>query len=251
MSTEHFFWFVDRAVVDPILAMTWSSFLRRHPWPSSELTDLLRFSIEPEPSGAAVREILARRTLRWTMQRSTPAYFFLDEVVHHVSSVRRASPEVSSSLYETAVLVAVAYNAFLDRELDAKTTQAIFRITGAENPRAWLDLTPAHAARLNTVLAGHLEDKPIFPWLGRDATQDGYSALHVADTHRFMAFLRQAAEHNWPAPRVKRDVMRKLDKLDRPARKTLAFRDCELTTNLARVAKRARFQRPCVLRYFG
>jgi hypothetical protein len=114
MGIEHFYQFIDRAVVDPVLMMSWADFLRKHPWRRDSLEELLDFAVEPQPDSDARSRILATRSLRWTMRRSTPAYYFLNTLIYHVPHLRRRCPDVwANDCYDVAALEAAAVEAFL------------------------------------------------------------------------------------------------------------------------------------------
>src|SRR5262249_33768828 len=75
MASEHFCHFLDRAAVDPFLALTWKQFDRKFGWGYSEWNSaadfLTQLALDPVPDDPAVVErILARRTLRWTLKHS-------------------------------------------------------------------------------------------------------------------------------------------------------------------------------------
>jgi hypothetical protein len=248
MGLEHFYWFVDRAVVDPLLETSWRSFLRKHPRRRADVERILAFALEPKPDPAAVADILARRTLRWTMKRATPAYFFLNELISLVPQLKRRSPEVWGSIYETAILVAASCEAFLRREIDERTLWAVYNITGRQDPQEWLRLSRAESEEILQALGYGAVEKPIFRWQTIECLQEGYSCLLPADTRRFITFLQRAEEENWPAPRIRSDIKRELNWADRAVPR---FRDVGLTRALARSVKRIRFVKPCALRYFG
>ena len=82
----------------------------------------LAFIMEPQPAPSIVDEVLARRTLRWTMKRSSPQYFFLLEVIYNAPDVRKRCPEIwTESPYEIAIIIAASVDAFLTGRIDVKT----------------------------------------------------------------------------------------------------------------------------------
>ena len=58
MSIEHFYWFVDLSAVDPILQMSWETFLRNYPWRQQSLEKFLLFAVETEPNRVTINQIL-------------------------------------------------------------------------------------------------------------------------------------------------------------------------------------------------
>jgi hypothetical protein len=248
MAFEHFFWFVDRAIIDPLLDMSWRSYLRKYPRSRRELEQLLTFVVEPEPEPDAVADILARRTLRWTMKRATPAYYFLNDVIHGAPVMRRRSPEVWSGVDETAILVAATCDAFLRRDIDGKTLWAVHNISGGEDLRNWLRLSPSELTQLSDALSHGAVEKPLFPWQSNECLEDGYRVLGATDAKRFLAFLTRAGEENWPAPRIRTDIRRRFEWMGQAVPR---FLDVQLTKKLVRCVNTMRFARPCILRYFG
>ena len=126
MGLEHFYKFIDRDAVEPLLRLTWAEFLRKYRWSRGSLQEsveeFLAFIMGPQPAPSVVDEVLARRTLRWTMKRSSPKYFFLFEVIYNAPHVRKRCPEIwTESPYEIAIIIASSVDAFLTGKIDVKT----------------------------------------------------------------------------------------------------------------------------------
>lgn len=249
MGIEYFYQFIDRAVVDPMLQMNWVDFLREYPWPRDSLQEFLAFAVEPEPDFDAVSRILDERSLRWTMKRSYPSYYFLHEVIHHAPCIKNRCPEFwPESFYEGAVLEATAVEAFIQGRIGKQTLWTVYNMDGG-----WIQLSRAKLTRVRSALDSVAIQKPIFSWQTDNCLRDGYSCLRLADTKRFITFLTQAWQENWPVPSLRNDVREDLAKMDavRMNAGTPHFRDFDLTQNLVACVSDTRLDRPCVLRYFG
>jgi hypothetical protein len=98
MGTHYYFF--DRSAVDPLWNLSWQDFLRLHGksrWAkgpdvsdgAASLRGLIAFSVEPQPSAREIEEIIRRRTLRWTIQHSSPQFYMMEEIVYNVPSLRK------------------------------------------------------------------------------------------------------------------------------------------------------------------
>jgi len=130
MGIEHFYWFIDREVIDPVLEMRWKTFLRKYYWDRDCLNETLSFAVEPEPDASTISDILKKRSLRWTMKHSSPAYWFLNTVVYHVPALERRCLDVSlyRNLYEIAILDAAAVEGFLEGRISERALWAVNNI---------------------------------------------------------------------------------------------------------------------------
>jgi hypothetical protein len=250
MGMEHSFWFGDYDFAESIVDMDWPSFLRKYPRLRSEVEQIIGFGVDPEPDAAAIADILARRTLKWTMQRSTSAYFFLLAIFDCLPKRHRRKYEVWMQPYEIAVLVASFCDAYLRGDIDEKTLWAVHNITGGGIHGGWLTLSRSEREQLLEGAGYGAVEKPLFPWQSNDCLRDDYSVLRSVDSKRFIAFLIRAGDENWPAPRITTEVKRELQLADDT---TPRFLDVSLTRELsAQVRKRRnRFARPCVIGNFG
>jgi len=259
MSYERFYWFIDAAATEPVIEMSWTAFLRKYPIHRSRasLTNSLQdsvehflaFVVEPEQDAAGVKDILARRTLRWTMQRSTPQYWFLNEVVGHVPSLSKRSRSIwvaHDKFLEPAVLDAIGISAFLDGRIDLQTYWAVHNITGRYEPTSWLTLTPTQQKTLEEARLSGPGEKPIFSWQSARSLDDGYRCLRRRHTQLLVAFLKQAWKENWAAPHLTRDTRAEL-KIAKGT--TPRFRHLELATNLVQCVTTMGDQIDCALSY--
>jgi len=251
MSIEHFYWFVDLSAVDPILQMSWETFLRNYPWRQQSLEKFLLFAVETEPNRVTINQILRGRTIRWTMRRATPAYYFLNEIVHHVPGLKSQCPEiwVSKDLdSEIAVLLASAVEAFLRSQISQRTLWAVYNLNGADDPQAWLQLSRSECKKVKNALGCGAVEKPIFRWQKHECLVEDYRTLGLADTKRFTNFLLRAWKENWTVPRLKDDIKKEL-KLS--SESNFYFRNFELTKHLVNSFNATHLVKPCLLRYFG
>lgn len=248
MGIEHFYWFIDREVIDPVLEMSWKAFLSRYPWRRKVMEELLTFAVDPEPNSVEVSQILEKRSLRWTIQRSSPAYFLLSEIVDHVPHLRQRSRNVlPNDLYEVAVLEATAVDAFLEGRIGEKTLWAVYNVDGRENPINWLRLSRSELWHVEVALGYGAVERPIFSWQSDDCLEDGYRCLRVRDTRRFIDFVCQRWEENCQVPRLRDDVR---ERLGLTGETTPRFRDFDLSQKLFKCVKSIHFDKFCVLRYF-
>jgi hypothetical protein len=247
MGIEHFYWFIDREVIDPVLEMGWKAFLHKYPWERDEVDYVLNFAVEGEPDSTVITHILDNKTLRWTMKRSSPAYWFLNEVVHHVPALKLRCPEVWIYNYsDLAILEAAAVHGLLRGRISERTLWTVWNINGCGDPRASLDLNRAEYRRVKAALNCGAVEKPIFPWQSDDCLTDGYRCLGIRDTRLFVDFLCQAWQENWDVLRLNEAVKKEIERTWMPR-----FRDYPLASKLIACAKIGPLARPCVVRYFG
>ena len=248
MSAEQFYWFVDIAAVDPMLRMAWATFLDKYPWRRRALEDHLKFVLEPQPDDNEIAAILKRRDVRWALKHAQPAYYFLDLVVHHVPRLRKMCPQVwPADLFEFVAIESTAVEAFLKGYITARTLWAVNNLNGAEDPRAWLDLSKPDWLRVQNVRRSGPIEKPIFRWQNQQALNEGYRCLGVPDTKRFIKFLLCAWEGNWPVPRIRRDLEATRGLVTKALPR---FRDFRLARELVRCASHVKLKQTCALQYF-
>src|SRR6516164_965118 len=88
MGMDHYYGFIDRAVVDPLWSLKWKTVVRRYrnEWLTStkvaagtyaeeSLRGLLSFAIDPEPSLTQIERILEKDTVKDTLRRCHPQYW--------------------------------------------------------------------------------------------------------------------------------------------------------------------------------
>src|SRR6516162_4386973 len=99
---DGYYYFFDRSAVDSLWRLSWHEFLRvRGPsrWTAgrdtgdgaASLRGLIAFSLDPQPSAMEVEDIIRHRTLRWTIQHSTPQFYVMEEIIYNVPWLRKSS----------------------------------------------------------------------------------------------------------------------------------------------------------------
>lgn len=252
MSMDHHYDFFDRDFFDPLWGLSWQEFIRRHRsrWVSKKdyfpgqysgegLRELISFCIDPEPSREVVEAILARRTVRWTAQHSTPHFYFLSEVI---GNVPRSRPHraYSGEINDASVFIGSATTRYLEGKMPAETLRAILKLHSAE-PAEWMELTRRQKRAVAPIVSSIEWLKTIYPWQGREviAAEDA-NCLDVSDTRRFAHFIVDAWRENWPVGPVKRHGGE--PRIDR-------FRDYYGSDPMRDAARKAlRFARPSVFR---
>lgn len=247
MGIEHFYWFIDREVIDPVLEMSWKAFLRKYPWKRDEIDPFLNFAVDGEPDTATISLIIQKRSLRWTMKRSSPAYWFLNELVHHAPALRLRCPEVwIHNDSDLAILEAAAVHGFLIGRISERTLWTAYNINGQRDPSRWLELTRSELKRVKAALNCGAVEKPIFPWQSDDCLHDGYNCLGIRDTRLFIDFICKAWQEHWSIMRLNEAVRKEVADIFMPC-----IRDYPLAPKLIACAKIVPLARPCLVRYFG
>jgi hypothetical protein len=252
MGIHRYYQFLDRDKVDPLLAMTWRQLLRRYRGWEDEIEELIAFAVDPEPDAAQVRAIIERRTLRWTLQRSSPQYHLLAEILAY-ARVNDKCPYVECPAWEHPLLLAVAAEAFLANKIDRRTLYAVLRISAISFPTDWLDIASSDERILARGWDPDEMARPIYPWQGAAAHlgSDGDTALGIVDTRRLVRFVLRAWNEDWPAPRLLAESLKGRLKKRRGLprfRDFDRFRDFELAGNLHDALAGWQVRRPSVFR---
>jgi len=255
--SEYFFRFIDRAAIDPILSMTWNQYQSKYGFKHDQWKhpgELLAFFVDEadlpdDPDPAEVKQYM-NWTLRRTMKNSTPQYDFLIEIALMNPQVEGRCLHVWPDAWEEeGVLVASSVDAFLRGDINEGTLRTVFTITATQDPRDWLRLSARDLDLVLDICDSWPSEKPIYSWQPPDCLRDdGYSVLGLADTKRFLGFVQQAWEENWPAPRLK---PRARKSLTLPSGSTPRFREFDLTRKLVKPVREATFEKPCLIRFFG
>jgi hypothetical protein len=255
MGLEHFYQLIDREAVDPFLALSWREFHRQCRWKDFSQWGcaaefLTEFALDGEfQDPKMVQRILASRTLRWTMLRSSPQYFFLYEMVLHAPAVSSRCPTVwPPVLEEIAMMMAAAVDGFLGGRIGKRTLGAVFTLHGSLGEIGWLELPHAKLNAVVEALTPYPQPQPIFPWQDDSCIGNGYRSLGLRDTHAFLNFLRRAWAEGWPCTYLGAKAR---GELPAPKKRALSIRDCSAARRLLAYADSGRIGRPCVIRYFG
>jgi hypothetical protein len=255
MGMEHYYQFFDREVVDPFLALTWRAFDKKHGWSdacqwSSAAQFLSEYALEPPPADHRIVErILASRTLRWTLCHSSAQYLCFSEglLVHAPAIEKRCPATEPPGLEEAGLFRAAAVHGFLHGRTGRRTLCAAFAITGWAGEFEWLALPPDRGKIVRAALDGTLS-RPIFPWQDQSCLAVGFDALSLADTRRFLDFVRAAWAEKWPCPYLLPEVGRKLSL---PENRAPTLRDSPTAEFMRCCASSRRLRQPCLIRYFG
>lgn len=260
--TYHFF---DRAAFDLLWGLSWQEFRRkwnRGAWTSrplgekgvyngDSLRDLIAFCIEPDLNEKEVEYILNRRSIRWTVLKSIPQSFLMEEVIGNVPKLRRR--QFSVVVFADAdftVLLSCAVDAYLEGRIDRRTLRAVLALHPAEDLKDFLLLTTNERRRLGRLVRAQDDMfRPIYRWQGPGAFvgEEWPGCLREADTRRFVEFLFAAWKGNWEVPHVKDRTALSFV----PAKgQTARFRDFVISQELVRRLKNeySLLERPCVLR---
>jgi hypothetical protein len=254
---ENDFRVIDRAVVDPLLALTWPEFLRRHRWRHDQWNDpaefLDDFALDHDTDRDNIPRILASRTLRWTMQRSSPQLFFVETVLECAKSVSKQCPSYycATSFAARTLFLAAAVGGFLTGRLSRPGLYSTAALLGSDEAPDCLDLLPADRKRLKQALHPMLVPTPVFPWQPREQEGD-YYFLGLAETKPFLDFVRRSVSENWACPRISKESR---SELPNSGSRVPTMRDSQVATQLARWLARStrgsRTRRLCMLWHVG
>lgn len=254
MASEHYCHFLDRAVVDPFLALTWKQFDHKFGWGYSEWSSpadfLMQLALDPVPDDPKVVErILARRTLRWTLKHSSPQFFCLMELISHAPVVEKRCPGIElGRVAEMGMFQAAAVHGFLEDRITLPALWAVFAFTGWTGKFEWLDLPPEKKRTVQTALSASDLPKPIFPWQDESCLKGGYHPLGRADTQRFLGFLQLAWKETWPCTYLRPEAW---PDLTAPGKRYPTVADSPAAQKLLQHGFAKQIRRPCLFRYYG
>ncbi|MCA9794906.1 MAG: hypothetical protein KC910_24025 [Candidatus Eremiobacteraeota bacterium] len=194
MGVTHFYRFLDREMIEPILNLKWTRF-QEHFGLSTDDFEAIFDGFDPDRYDPATSdENLAKRTVGWSLRKSDDPYGLIDWIVDSVPELSERCPSVEAgSIYNNAALDATAVEAYLRGQIDKKTLWAVNTLNGREDPRSWVDLSEAELDEIEDGLACGAVMKPRFPGFSSEVLEDcQYTSLTVPDTKRYLAFIRQA-----------------------------------------------------------
>jgi len=256
---DNYYCFLDRSAVDSLWSLSWQDFLRLYGtsrWAKGAYTDngsaslrgLIAFSVEPEPSEAEVEEIIRHRTLRWAIQRSSPQYFVMGEIVYNVPRLRKSHATLDVWANDPTVLLAAAAEAYFRGELNVSGFKAILKLHYSKF-EDFIRLSKRERSEVRRLMSVDQYAKPIYSWQGETALLDEEWAgcLGIADTRSLFALINRLWKQN---PEVRRILDAENVELLKPESKTLRFRDFGISRHLMNLWSRKvqSFKQPCVFR---
>jgi hypothetical protein len=205
---ETYYCFFDRSAVDPIWRMSWQDFLRlyskhhrgkgsREADVDSWLRELIALSVEPEPSDAEVDDIIRRRTLRWTIQRSSPQFYTMGEIVYGVPRLATSCVVLDVWANDLSVLLAAAVEGYFRGEVTVSAFKSVLKLHYSKF-EDFIRLSKRERSVVRGLMDVDQYAKPIYSWQGETAILDEEWAgcLGVADTKRFFALVDRLWNRN-------------------------------------------------------
>jgi len=256
---DDYYCFFDRSAIDPLWNLSWQNFLRLHGrsrWAkgpdlkngNDSLRGLIAFTVEPEPSAGEIEEIISRRTLRWTIQRSSPQFFVMGEIIYNVPSLRKFCVSLDLCPNDFAVLLAAAADGYFCGEIPESGLKTVLKLHYAKFD-GFIYLNRKERSVLQRMINVEQYAKPIYPWQGLEAILDEQWAgcLGVGDTKRFFSLFDRLWKRN---PEVTRVHDLEYVQLSKPEQKVHRFRDFGISRQLIDLWSRKvrTFEQPCVFR---
>jgi hypothetical protein len=256
---DNYYYFFDRSAADPLWKLSWPDFLRLHGksrWAkgpdggdgSASLRGLIAFAVDPEPSAIEIEDIIRRRTLRWTIQRSSPQFYLMEEIVNNVPRLRKSCISLDVWSNDFSILLAAAAEGYFRGEVPVSGFKAVLKLHYSKF-EDFIRLSKQERSVLRHLMDVDQYAKPIYPWQGPMALLDEQWAgcLAVADTRRFFALVDRLWKQN---PEVRRILDVEGIQLSKPERETHLFRDFGISRQLMNLWSRKvrTFEQPCVFR---
>lgn len=253
MGIEHFYQIIDRAVVDPFLSLTWPEFHKRYRWSGSQWESaaefLSDFALDEEADEEQVARILARQSLRWTMLRCSQ-FFFLSELLQHAPAVERRCPQFwFGGIADHELVLSAAVSGFLDGRLKKQDLLTILALHGGPAEALSLEFSRSEFRTVEQAITPWNDRPAMFPWQKRGEI-DCDCPLGIADTRRFLNFVRRSWSEKWPCPYLGRVTSSELPK---NRRKSPTMRDNLVAGRLFRWLRKLdqdRLARLCIFRHF-
>jgi hypothetical protein len=259
MGIDNYYCFFDRSAVDPLWKMSWQDFLRLYGKNrrgkgskvgdvDSWLHELIAFSVEPEPSDAEVEDIIRRRTLRWTVQHSSPQFYTMEEIVFGVPRLAKSCALLDVWANDSSVLLAAAAEGYFQGKIPVFEFKAVLKLHYLKFDD-FIRLSKQERSVVRGLMDVDEFAKPIYRWQGAEAILDDQWAwcLGVADTKRLFGLVDRLWQQN---PEVTRILDVDAIEFCTPGRDTHRFRDFGISRHLMNVWSRKvrSFQQPCVFR---
>jgi hypothetical protein len=257
---DAYYYFFDRSPVDPLWKLSWQDFLRLHGksrWAmgpqtndgAASLRSLIAFAVESEPSATEIDKIIDRRTLRWSIQHSSPQFYMIEEVLNNISPLRKSHVSVSVWENDFVVLLAAAADFYFRHQIPSSMLKAVLKLHYSKF-EDFIRLSKQEHAALRHMMNVNQYAKPIYPWQGSAAvleeewagclgyyTRDCFSRYWIG----FGLIIRKLFAQT---------VLRVLEGIElyTPDAESHRFRDFGISRRLRNIwTSRVRsFQRPCV-----
>jgi len=214
----------------------------------SWLRELIASSVEPEPSDAEVDDIIRRRTLRWTVQHSSPQFYMMEEIPYRVPRLRKSCASLDVWENDLSVLLAASAEGYFQGEVPVSEFKAVLKLHYSKF-EDFIRLSKTERSVVRGLVDVDHYAKPIYPWQGKKALLDEEWAgcLGVADTKRFFALIGRLWKQN---PELRRILNTDGVELRKPEHKSHRFRDFGISRHLMNLWSRKvrSFERPCAFR---
>ena len=257
---DAYYYFFDRSAVDSLWKLSWREFLRLHGksrWAkghdtgdgAGSLRGLIAFSVDPQPSAKEIEEIIGRRTLQWTIQRSSPQFYMMEEILYRVPRLRKSCASLDVWENDLSVLLAAAAEGYFQGDVPVSEFKAVLKLHYSKF-EDFIHLSKRERSAVRGLMDVAHYAKPIYPWQGEKALLDQRWAgcLGVADTKRFFALIGRLWKQN---PELRRILNTDGVELRKPEHKsTHRFRDFGISRHLMNLWSRKirSFQQPSVFR---
>jgi hypothetical protein len=256
---DDYYYFFDRSAVDSLWKMSWQEFLRLHgdsDWAKypkigsadDSLRGLIAFALDPEPSAAEVEDIIHRRTVRGTIERSSPQFYVMEEIVRHIPRLRKSHTSLDVWEADFTVLLAAAADGYFRGDVPATQLETVLKLHYSKF-EDFIRLTKQERSVLRHLMDVDKYAKPIYPWQGPGAILDEQWAwcLGVADTRRFFTLVDRLWKRN---PEV--GHLHDLEQIElcKPKQATHRFRDFGISRHMMNLWSRKvrSFEHPSVFR---
>jgi len=252
MSIYRHYRFIDRTVVDPLLKMKWEEMIVTSQRMEDALDELIDELLEDVDDTDEFFDNLGKRTFRWTVKHSEfGANNCLERLIDIFDSTIDRCPIVSLDIYNRTsapftVPIATAIDAFLSKKIEEKTLWAVYNINGSYDPRGYLNISDEDLWDVNVALGYGAVNKPLYPWFPESSVDEGYQTLGILDTKRFLRFMKEAWEENWPVPRLKKAIRKDLDW---QGRKHPRFRDFQVHEHVIELTDEVEDAKFCTLQF--
>jgi hypothetical protein len=210
MGMNHTFEFFDRAAVDHLWNISWKTLLKRNPqnaWLQStepvvegsyggkNLRELLTFGIQQSPK--RIETILKTRKVSDTIRRCYLQFFTMSELMINALPHSKRFIEYVEIQY-TNPLISIAWEAFISGRISTATLWSVFKLNSVK-PTDLSDDSRAAQGWFRALLPWHRMWEPIYSWQGEAPFkhEESTNCLGLADTRRFISFVRRANKENW------------------------------------------------------